>query len=193
MTKSAGVTVLQGSKEGRREWRIAVVLYRTECLGSRAARVVGGCIHETRGHISLEKRWMRTYERITQMAGDLWVFSSEMTEDVSDEDVKACCRWRCFQREIEGVLPREVFWQLQNRLTVTSSGKHLKHKSNWKSIWRKVLNTIAVFLWFPVVTVGGRIPGSINSLSILVWPLVCYRVAWTGEFDSWDMFSFIYK
>lgn len=136
---------------------------------------------------------MRTYERIMQMAGDLQVFSSEITEDLSDGDVRACCRWRYFQRESRGVLQREVLWQLLNRLTVTSSGKYLKQKNNCKSIWRKVLNMIAVFLPFPVVTVGGRILGYIHSLSILVWPLVYYPVSWTGEFGIWDVFSFIYK
>lgn len=53
-----------------------------------AAEVTGDCIQETRGHFSLEKRWMRTYERTTQVV--LWVFSSEMTKDVSDRDIRAC-------------------------------------------------------------------------------------------------------
>lgn len=68
------------------------------------------------------------------MAGDLWVISSEVTEDPADGDVRACCKSRCFQRETRGVLQREILWQLQNRLTVTSSGKHLKQKNNWNSI-----------------------------------------------------------
>lgn len=50
------------------------------------------CVNETRGHFSLEEGGMRTYERIMQMAGDLQVFSSEITEDLSDGDVRACCR-----------------------------------------------------------------------------------------------------
>lgn len=67
-------------------------LVQNRLTAQQGSRGGWSCVSETRGHFSLEERGMRTYERIMEMAGDLQVFSSDITEDSLIGDVKACCR-----------------------------------------------------------------------------------------------------
>lgn len=127
MGKFAGVTVPQG-REGGEESEGS----QEACTElSDSAALWWGWLKAAFMKQEDTSTWRREgWEHTSHSAGGLWDFLSEITEDVSDRHVRACCRWGYFQREIRGVLHREIFRQLQNRPTVRSSGRHPKQKNN---------------------------------------------------------------